>query len=136
MKNNKPKSVNTIKNELNELDIHSARITKAVLLYRVINNSVRLKILRHLHAKKRMIVTDLYVDLNTEQCVMSQHLAILRKSGLVKTQREGKFIYYFIDYERLGELHKLSAALLQVNSQIQNESQTPSVLNNSEILTA
>ena len=128
--------MNTIKNELiNELDIHSAKITKAVLLYRVINNKVRQKILKQLHAKKRMIVTDLYMDLDMEQCVMSQHLAILRKSGIVKTEREGKFIYYFIDYSRLEYLHKLSGVLVQSNSQFQNH-HLATVLSNPEILTA
>jgi DNA-binding transcriptional ArsR family regulator len=128
--------VNTIKNELiQELDIHSAQINKAVLLYRVINNSVRQRIIRHLHAKKRMIVTELYMDLEMEQCVMSQHLAILRKSRIVKTEREGKFIYYFIDYARLEELHKLSVTLIQLDPQIQDH-QLTTVLNNPGILTA
>ena len=119
-----------------ELDINSVDIAKAVLLYRVINNAVRLKIIRHLHAKQKMTVTGLYMDLEMEQCVMSQHLAILRKSEIVKTHREGKFIFDFINYPRLQFLHTISESLLQINSQHLNLNRITPVLTNSEILTA
>jgi DNA-binding transcriptional ArsR family regulator len=129
--------VNTIKEVLHkELDIHSAKFTKAVLLYRVINNSVRQKILRQLHNKKRMIVTDLYMDLNMEQCVMSQHLAILRKSGLVKSQREGKFIYYHINYPRLEQLHAISQKLIETGNRVQSDNDSISEFHDPGILTA
>ncbi|HMW27776.1 MAG TPA: ArsR family transcriptional regulator, partial [Ferruginibacter sp.] len=39
-----------------------------------------------------------------EQSVASQHLAILRKAGIVSTEREGKFIYYMVNYKRLDEI--------------------------------
>jgi DNA-binding transcriptional ArsR family regulator len=44
--------------------------------------------------------------LRLEQSVASQHLAILRRAGIVKTQRDGKFIYYVIHHDRLGEIMK------------------------------
>ena len=129
--------MNTSKQELiQELDRHSVKISKAVLLYRVINNAVRLKILRHLHGKKRLTVTELYVDLEMEQCVMSQHLAILRKSGLVKTHREGKFIFYFINYLRLQELNDISESLLKASNQDEIPNQLAPTSTNSEILIA
>ncbi|MEY3560138.1 MAG: hypothetical protein RIS12_571, partial [Bacteroidota bacterium] len=31
----------------------------------------------------------------------SQHLAVLRKAGFVKTTREGKFIYYSVNIEKV-----------------------------------
>jgi DNA-binding transcriptional ArsR family regulator len=54
----------------------------------------------------RMTVTEIYVKLRLEQSVASQHLAILRKAGFVKTDRDGKFIYYSVNAERLDELNK------------------------------
>ena len=53
-----------------------------------------------------MTVTEIYVKLRLEQSVASQHLAILRKAGFVKTERDGKFIYYSVNTERLEELNK------------------------------
>jgi len=47
--------------------------------------------------RNRMNVTNIYVKLRIEQSVASQHLAILRNQGLVKTQRDGKTIWYSVD---------------------------------------
>lgn len=84
-----------------ELQIQSILIAKGVLAFRAINHKRRQEILRLLHDKKRMIVTDVYVKLRLEQSATSQHLAILRKAGFVKTEREGKCIYYSVDYTKL-----------------------------------
>jgi DNA-binding transcriptional ArsR family regulator len=50
--------------------------------------------------------------LRLEQSVASQHLAILRKAGFVKTDRDGKFIYYSVNTERLEELNKFVKELV------------------------
>ena len=42
-----------------------------------------------------------------EQSVASQHLAILRRAGIVSTQRDGKFIYYTVNYKRIDEITSL-----------------------------
>jgi DNA-binding transcriptional ArsR family regulator len=36
--------------------------------------------------------------------VASQHLAILRRAGIVVTDREGKFIYYSLNVNRIAEI--------------------------------
>jgi len=36
--------------------------------------------------------------------VASQHLAILRRANVVKTERDGKFIYYSLNKERIAEI--------------------------------
>jgi DNA-binding transcriptional ArsR family regulator len=47
-----------------------------------------------------------------EQSVASQHLAILRRAGIVITQREGKFIYYAVNHKRLLEINKFAEELI------------------------
>ncbi|HRI24130.1 MAG TPA: metalloregulator ArsR/SmtB family transcription factor, partial [Ferruginibacter sp.] len=54
--------------------------------------------------EKRITVTEIYVRLRLEQSVASQHLAILRKAGIVTTERDGKFIYYMVNYKRIDEI--------------------------------
>ena len=56
-------------------------------------------------------VTELYVKLRLEQSVASQHLAILRKAGIVFTLRDGKFIYYSINYSGVKEINLCSKNL-------------------------
>jgi DNA-binding transcriptional ArsR family regulator len=60
----------------------------------------------------KMTVTELYVKLRLEQSVASQHLAILRKAGFVKTDRDGKFIYYSVNINRMQELNQFVKQLL------------------------
>ena len=79
-------------------------VKKAQLILRAINNKLRIAIIELLVTKKQMNVTDIYVHLRIEQSVASQHLAILRKAGIVKTERLGKVISYSIDYDKRDQI--------------------------------
>lgn len=76
------------------------------MVLRAINHKLRQQILKLIDENGRMTVTEIYVKLRLEQSVASQHLAILRKAGFVKTERDGKFIYYSVNTDRLEELNK------------------------------
>ena len=86
---------------------------KAALVLRALNHKLRQQILRLIDEHGKMTVTQLYLKLRLEQSVASQHLAILRKAALVKTIRNGKFIYYSINTERLEELNEFAKNLLK-----------------------
>ena len=96
----------------NELQIEFFYLKKASLIYRAVNNKVRLQILQYLHEQSKMTVTSLYIKLRLDQSATSQHLGVLRKAGFVSTQRHGKCIYYSINYSRIEELNKSAEALL------------------------
>lgn len=96
----------------NDLQVESLNIKKAALIFRAVNNKVRQQTLLLLHENKKMTVTSIYEKLRLEQSAASQHLAVLRKAGFVLTQREGKCIYYSVNYKRLLELSKISYQLL------------------------
>ena len=105
---------------MNELTIPTTQVTenfssvnvdlynlkKAAMVLRAINHKLRQQILKLIDESGKMTVTEIYVKLRLEQSVASQHLAILRKAGFVKTERDGKFIYYSVNTERLEELNK------------------------------
>src|ERR1700760_3373070 len=78
-------------------------LKKAAMILRALNHKLRQQIVRILDEQKRLTVTELYIHLRLEQSVASQHLAILRRAGIVKTERDGKFIYYIINHYRLCE---------------------------------
>ena len=62
-------------------------------------------------AKGTITVTEIYVKLRLEQSVASQHLAILRKAGFVKTKRDGKFIYYAPNLPRIRQINQLTQTI-------------------------
>lgn len=98
-------------------DIHLDynQLRKAVLVLRAINHKLRQRVIDLLEEEDSLTVTDIYVRLRLEQSVASQHLAILRRAGVVKTNRQGKFIYYSLDKDRLVEISQLVGDLAGKN---------------------
>jgi DNA-binding transcriptional ArsR family regulator len=95
-----------------DLDIQVHSLRKAALIYRAINHPLRQQMIHFLHQKQTATVTEVYVKLKLEQSVASQHLGLLRRAGLVLTKRQGKQVFYSVNYERLKELHRLASELL------------------------
>jgi DNA-binding transcriptional ArsR family regulator len=60
-----------------------------------------------------MTVTEVFEKLFLEQSVASQHLAILRRTGFVKTKKKGKFVWYMINTDRLQEMHEVINILMK-----------------------
>jgi DNA-binding transcriptional ArsR family regulator len=96
-----------------ELKIDVIQLKKAALILRAINHKLRQQILKLIHQNGKMTVTEIYVKLRLEQSVASQHLAILRKAGYVNTLRDGKFIFYSVNYSRLDQVHSIVHDLLK-----------------------
>lgn len=94
-----------------EVDLLSVK--KAALIYRAINHKLRQQILKLIDETANITVTDIYVKLRLEQSVASQHLAVLRKAGFVVTNRDGKYIHYAVNKERMHELNQCIEILLK-----------------------
>ena len=88
----------------NVLKINYHNLKKAALVLRALNHKLRQQILTLVETEKKNTVTEIYVRMRLEQSVASQHLAILRRAGIVSTQRDGKFIYYTVNYKRIDEI--------------------------------
>jgi DNA-binding transcriptional ArsR family regulator len=90
-----------------EIQLDYAELRKAVLVLRAINHKLRQRMIDLLEENEQMTVTDIYIKLRLEQSVASQHLAILRRAGVVATERQGKFIFYSLDKDRLEQISGL-----------------------------
>jgi len=88
-------------------------LKKAALVLRALNHKLRQQILTLIESESKITVTEIYVKMRLEQSVASQHLAILRKAGIVETQRDGKFIFYTINYDRLAQINTLADELVK-----------------------
>ena len=94
------------------LKINFHNLKKAALVLRALNHKLRQQILALIETEKKITVTEIYVRMRLEQSVASQHLAILRRAGIVATQRDGKFIYYTVNYKRIEEINKFVQELI------------------------
>jgi DNA-binding transcriptional ArsR family regulator len=92
---------------MSTLKIDYYNVKKAALILRSLNHKLRQQLLKLIEEEKKITVTEIYVRLRLEQSVASQHLAILRKAGIVITERQGKFIYYLINYNRVEEISRI-----------------------------
>lgn len=92
------------------IDYHNVK--KASLILRSLNHKLRQQIIKVINDEGKLTVTEIYVRLRLEQSVASQHLAILRKTGVVLTRREGKFIFYTINVERIKSIDKFVDELI------------------------
>lgn len=77
----------------------------AATMLKAIANESRLLILCNLEGKE-LSVTELNDHLELSQSALSQHLAVLRKDGLVKTRRESQTIYYSLSDVRASKVIK------------------------------
>lgn len=94
------------------LKINYHNLKKGALVLRALNHKLRQQILSLIETEKQITVTEIYVNLRIEQSVASQHLAILRKAGIVATKRDGKFIYYTVNYKRIDQITDVTESLV------------------------
>ncbi|MFK7907098.1 MAG: ArsR/SmtB family transcription factor [Chitinophagales bacterium] len=91
----------------NPITLNYDLLRKAVLVLRAVNHKLRQSMIFLLEENPKLTVTEIYVKLRLEQSVASQHLAILRKAGVVVTERDGKYIFYSLNHDRIAEIAQL-----------------------------
>ncbi|HQT82364.1 MAG: transcriptional regulator [Ferrovum sp. 37-45-19] len=88
---------------------------RATQLLKVLSNTDRLILLCKI-AEGECSVSELENMLDIKQPTLSQQLTVLREEGLVKTRREGKFIYYSISSsESLAIMNTLQEQFCSTN---------------------
>ncbi len=68
----------------------------------VLANQKRLQIIEIL-GKSERTVTELSAELGIAQATTSQHLAVMRKTGVVEARKEGNFVYYRLADPKIAE---------------------------------
>jgi len=71
-------------------------------LIAVLANPKRLQIVELLDGKERT-VSQLAESLDVPQATTSQHLAVMRKAGVVETRKDGNFVYYRLADQRIAD---------------------------------
>jgi ArsR family transcriptional regulator, arsenate/arsenite/antimonite-responsive transcriptional repressor len=84
--------------------------TRAGRLFHALSDETRLQILERLRAGERC-VCDLTDALDAAQSRLSFHLKVLKDAGLLNDRRDGRWMYYTINPDKLGEAVKLLESL-------------------------
>ena len=99
-----------------KVNINSEKLQLSSEILRAIAHPLRMKILAFIDQNETINVNKIYNTLKLEQSITSQHLKILRLAGLVVTDRDGKFIHYRIDYDKMGNAVDAINAFLSEDS--------------------
>lgn len=97
--------------------INNEKLQESSEILRALAHPLRMKILEFIDTNDIINVNKIYNTLNLEQSITSQHLRILRLAGLVDTQRDGKFIHYSIDYDKIDNAIHAINGFLDLNEQ-------------------
>lgn len=98
--------------QIEKMQIDFFLLKKSAMIFRALNHQLRQKIFLLLEDHDKLTVSDIYARLKLEQSVASQHLAIMRRAGIVKTERDRKFVYYKLNHERILQIDRSIKELL------------------------
>ena len=94
--------------------------------YKALGDETRLRIMALLLNRQELCVCDIMAALELPQSTISRHLSYLRNAGLVVDRRQGKWMYYKIKGEGVGEasllFDLLSVTLLKSGQAAQDQS--------------
>src|SRR6476659_5845407 len=85
-------------------------LTRAAALFHALSDQTRLSILQRLRLGERC-VCELTDALDAAQSRLSFHLKVLKDAGLVTDRREGRWMYYTLNKDTLGEMAELLDSL-------------------------
>jgi ArsR family transcriptional regulator len=84
-----------------------ARLNEVSTVMRALSHQLRLRIIAFIDKQRVTNVNQIYSSIKIEQSITSQQLKILRDAGLVNAKRDGKFIYYSLNYDKLNNISKM-----------------------------
>ena len=84
-----------------KVNINNEKLQESSEILRALAHPLRMRILEFIDRNDTINVNKIYNTLKLEQSITSQHLRILRLAGLVITKRDGKFIHYSINYDKI-----------------------------------
>src|SRR5688500_14213859 len=90
-----------------ELSKLTAKAAEAAALMKALSNEHRLLILCHLVSEGELTVGALVERVPLSQSALSQHLARLRKEGLVAFRRESQTLHYRVADPKAGQVLEL-----------------------------
>ena len=93
----------------------AADLDRGVALFHALSDATRLSIIEMLRDGERC-VCELQDELDAAQSRLSFHLRVLKEAGLITDRRDGRWSYYTIAPNALGEVHDRVVAMQPVKN--------------------
>ncbi|GAA5220204.1 ArsR/SmtB family transcription factor [Membranihabitans marinus] len=98
-----------------KVTLNPERVGKAWAIAHALAHPLRLRILEFIDSMGSTNVNRIYRALDIEQSITSQHLRILRDAGIVVNEKDGKYVHYAINYERVENAAMATSAFAEVD---------------------
>ena len=99
-----------------KINFNQEQLDNSTDILRAPAHPLRIKILSFIDQNDEINVNKIYNTLDLEQSITSQHLSVLRNADLVQTNRDGKFVQYSIDYQKIDRaVHAIKSFLRSEN---------------------
>jgi DNA-binding transcriptional ArsR family regulator len=79
--------------------------------FKTLGHPARIRVLEVL-AEREHAVGDMLPEIGIEAANLSQHLAVLRRAGLVTTRKEGSSVFYSLTSPEIAELLRVARQIL------------------------
>ena len=97
--------------------LHSVQVNQLADLAKVLSHPARISILNYIGDCDGCLCKDISEKIRLSQPTTSQHLQVIKKSGLLKSKFEGKSQYYTINKDKLTALKELFAEFFETTEQ-------------------
>lgn len=91
-----------LRNELSDSD--SGEVSN---LFKILADQTRVTIVHALALEKELCVCDVCAVVGCSKATASHHLRLLKKTGLAKSHKDGKFVFYSLTDDYVRQLVKL-----------------------------
>jgi len=81
--------------------VSQEKLEKVAFILKTIGHPIRLGIIGLLDEHQRLSVNDICEKLAVEQSLISHHLNNMKLKGILKSEREGKNIFYSVNIEEV-----------------------------------
>jgi Predicted transcriptional regulators len=79
--------------------------------FKTLGHPVRIRVLELL-SEREHAVSELVAEIKIEPANLSQHLAVLRRAGLVTTRKDGSAVHYSVTSQQVSELLAVARSIL------------------------
>ena len=72
-----------------------------IYFFKALSNEERIEIIRLLHKNNELCAQEVENHFYLEQSTTSHHLNTLKRAGITKSRKQGRKVFYSIDYDQL-----------------------------------
>ena len=93
--------------------LHSEEVNELADMAKVLSHPARVSILNYIGDCDGCLCKNISEKIGLSQPTTSQHLQVIKKSGLLESKFDGKLQYYYINTEKLTALKDLFAGFFE-----------------------